>query len=82
MKNKTSWSLSPTSSMSRGHILRSHYVILICSSLISAPDSNWNPVEFSWNSVDSVLMPNKCIVTLPEMSTVTWGCKKKYTGGC
>ena len=68
--------------MSRGHILRSHYVILICSSLISAPDSNWNPVEFSWNSVDSVLMPNKCIVTLPEMYTVTWGCKKKYTGGC
>ena len=28
-----------------------------------------NPVEFGWNSVDSVLMPNKCIVTLPWMYT-------------
>ena len=36
---------------------------------MSAPDTNLNPVEFGWNSVDSVLMPNKCIVTLPEMYT-------------
>ena len=54
--------------MSRGHILRSHYVVLICSNLISAPDTNWNPMEFSCNSsIDSILMPNKCIVKLPEM---------------
>ena len=69
--------------MSRGHILRSHYVVLICSNLISAPDTNWNPMEFSCNSsIDSILMPNKCIVKLPEMYTVTCGCKKKYTGRC
>ena len=36
---------------------------------MSAPDTNLNPVEFGWNSIDSVLMPNKCIVTLPEMYT-------------
>ena len=27
-------------------------------------------------------MPNKCIVTLPEMCTITYGCKKKCTGRC
>ena len=37
-------------------------------------------MEFDWNSVDSVLMPNGCTVTLPEMYTVTCGCKKKCTG--
>ena len=77
MKNKTSWSLSPTSNMSRQRILRSHYVVFICSNLISAPDTNCNPVEFSWNSADSLLITNKCIVTLPEMSTVTCDCEKK-----
>ena len=29
-----------------------------------------NLVQFDWNSVDSVLMPNRCIVTLPKMYTV------------
>ena len=81
-KKKTLWFLPPTSNMSQGHILRSHYVVLICSNLISAPDTNLNPVEFDWNSVDSVLMPNKCIVALQEMYTVTCGCKKKCTGRC
>ena len=68
--------------MSHGHIFRSHDVVLICSNLISAPDTNLNPAEFGGNSVDSVLMSNKCIVTLPEMYTVTCGCKKKRTGRC
>ena len=62
--------------MSHGDDLRSNYVILNCSNRMSAPDTNLNLVEFDWNSVDSVLMPNKCIVTLPEMYTVTFGCKK------
>ena len=55
----------------------SDHIVLICSNLISAPDTNLNPVEFGWNSVDSVLMPNKCIVKLPQMYTVTCGCKQK-----
>ena len=75
-KNKTLRFLPPTSNMSHGDVLRSHYVALNCSNLILAPDANWNPVEFDWNSVDSVLMPNKCIITLPKMYTVTFGCKK------
>ena len=32
--------------------------------MILAPEINLNPVEFYWNSVDSVLMPNECIITL------------------
>ena len=35
-----------------------------------------NSVEFNLNSVDSVLMCNKCIVTLPKMYTLTLCCKK------
>ena len=35
-----------------------------------------NLKEFDSNSIDSVLMPNKLIVTLPKMYTVTFGCKK------
>ena len=54
--------------------LRSYYVILNCSNLTSPPDTNSNLVEFDWNSVDSVLMPNKFIVTIPKM--YTFGCKK------
>ena len=58
--------------MSHGHVLRSHYAVLICSNLILTPDTNLNSVEFYWNSVDSVLMRNKCIVTLPELYNVTY----------
>ena len=68
--------------MSHGHIIRSLYVDLICSSLISGQENNLNPVGFGWNSVDSVLLPNKCIVTLPEMYTVTCSCKKKCSARC
>ena len=78
-KNKKLWSLLPTPNMSQGHFLRSHCVILICSNLISPPDTNLNPTEFGWNSVDSALMPNKCIVTLPKMYVVTCGCKRTCT---
>ena len=62
--------------MSHGDDLRTYYVILNCSNQISAPDTNLNLVKFDWNSVDSVLMPNKFIVTLPKMYSVTLGCKK------
>ena len=64
-------SLPPTCNMLYRHILRSCYVVLITLDLILAPDTNLNPVEFSWNSVDSVLLSNKYIVILPEMYTVT-----------
>ena len=70
-----------TSNISDGHILRSH-VVLICLNLISTSGINFSPVEFGWNSVDSILMSNKCIAALPEMYTVTCGCKKKITGRC
>ena len=53
-----------------GHILRSHYVVLICSNLISAPGDDLNHVKFDWNSVDSLLMLNECIITLPDAYTV------------
>ena len=68
--------------MSHAQIIRSFYVNLICSNLISAPEKNLNAVEFGRNSVDSVLLPNICIVTRPEMYTVTCGCKKKCTATC
>ena len=66
-KNKTLLSLSTTPKISQGHILRSHYIVLISTNLIQVPDTNLNPVEFGWNLLDSILMPNKCIVTLPQM---------------
>ena len=59
------------------YIPRSHYFVLICSNLISIPETNSNPLEFDWNSVDSELLLNKCIVTLIEMYSITCGCKKK-----
>ena len=75
-KNKILGSLPRTSNMSHGHILRSNYVVLNCSNLILGPDTSLNLVKFDWNSVDSVLIPNKCVVTLPEMYNITCGCKK------
>ena len=62
--------------MSHGDELKTYYVVLNCSNLISAPDTNLNLAKFDWNSVDSVLMPNKLIVTLPNMYSVTLDCKK------
>ena len=58
--------------MSHGHALRSHYVVLNCSKLISTPHINLNPVEFDWNSVDSILIPNKCTVTIQEVHCYLW----------
>ena len=79
-KNKTLRSLPHTSNMWHGHVLRSNYVVLNCLNLIF--DTSLNLVKLDWNSVDSVLMPNKCIVTLPEMYNITCGCKKKCTERC
>ena len=62
--------------MSHEDDLRSNYVVLNCSNLISVPETNFNLVKFDWNSVDSVLMPNKCVVTLPKACNVTFRCKK------
>ena len=73
-KNETLRSLPPTSNVSHGDELRSYYVVLNFSNLISTPDNNLSLVEFDWNSVDSVLMPNKFVVTPPKM--YTFGCKK------
>ena len=64
-------SFSPTSNISQGHILRLLYVNLIFWNLILTPETNLNPVEFGRNSVDSELLSDKCIVTLPEMYTAT-----------
>ena len=64
------------------YILSQHYVVLICSNLISIPDANSNFVELHWSLVHSVLMSNECIVILPEIYTVTCGCKKKCIGRC
>ena len=63
------------------YILSSHYVVLICSNLISIPEANLNFLEFDWSLADSVLISNECIVTQPEIYTVTCGCKKKCIGG-
>ena len=79
-KNKTLWCLPSSSNISHGHIHRSHYVILIYSNLILTPNTNFSPVEFGWNLIDSVLISSKCIVTLPMMYTVTCGYKKKCNG--
>ena len=62
--------------MSHGDDLRSNYVVLNCSNLISAPETNFNLVKFDWNSVGSVLMPNKCVVTLSKTYNITFSCKK------
>ena len=64
-------SLPPTSNMSHGRALRSH-VVLNCSKLISTPHINLNPVEFDWNSVDSILIPNKCTITIQEVHCYLW----------
>lgn len=63
-KKKALRSLQPTSNRSHGNAPRSHLVVLNCSNLISAPESNLNLAEFDWKSVDSVMMPiklNTCI---------------------
>ena len=62
--------------MPHEYVLRSDYFVLICSNLISVPETNLNPVEFCWNSVDSLSLPNKYIVTLTEICTARCQCSK------
>ena len=68
--------------MSHGDIMRSLYVNLTFLNLISTPEKNLNTAEFGRNPVDSVLLLNRCIVTLPEIYPVICGCKKKCTAIC
>ena len=67
-KNKMVISLQPTSNMSHGDILRSHYVVLICSSLILAPDTNLNPVNWVgiqyWCPINVLLHYQRCVLLL------------------
>ena len=65
--------------MLHGHILRSHCVGSIFPNLILALDTNLNPLEFGWNSVDSVLMPNKMhCYTTRDMHCYLWLQEKIY----
>ena len=70
-KNKTLRFLPPTSNMSRGDDLRT----LCCFKLFKSHIGTRHQFESS-GSCYSVLMPNKFIVTLPKICTVTFGCKK------
>ena len=50
--------------MSHGYIL---YFVLIFSNLVAPPKTNLHPVEFGWNSVDSVLLPNMYYYTTRDV---------------
>ena len=69
-KKKTLRSLPPTSNMSYGHVLRSHYVVLNCSNLIS-PDTNFNLAELTgihqiqyWYPIYVLLHYQRCTLLL------------------
>ena len=79
-KPKTLRSLPPTSNLSHGHTLRSHYAVFICSNLIPAPDTNLNPI--GWNSVDSVLIPINVSLNYHICTLIFVATRRKCTRKC
>ena len=73
-------SLPPTSRMLHGNLLRCHYFVRTCQNLLSDSATNLLPERYGWCMVNSVLMPDKFLLPLPEEYTVTCGCKKKCSG--
>ena len=55
--------------MSHGYIL---YFVLIFLNLVALPKTNLDPVEFGWNSVDSVLLPNMYYYTTRDVHCYLW----------
>ena len=81
-KNKDLSSLPPTSHVLYGHLLRSHYFVWTCHTLLTENAATLNPQRFGWNLVDNVLIPDKHLCSLPEIYTATCRCNKKCTGRC
>ena len=81
-KKKPLSELPPTSHMLYGHLLRSHYFVRLYSNLLAENENQLNPGQFGWKSVNSILLPDRFSLHLPEAFCVTCGCQKKCSGRC
>ena len=81
-KNKTLTELPPTSSTIRGHLLRCHYFVRVCVTLLDLETSELSPLNFGWKQVNGMLLPEKNQTSIPEEYTLTCACKKGCTRGC
>ena len=68
----------PTSSVIRGHLKRSYYVIKNVVNLLNNPNISLDPLNYCWILDNDMLVPEKCLNPLPEELTVICKC----TGKC
>ena len=73
-KGKSLHQLPPTSESINGHLLRSHYMVQLCTNLIDYRQFLLNPRDYGWKQEGSVLFPGKCLKLMPDEYYTTCSC--------
>ena len=71
--------LPPTSSTIRGHLLRSHYFVHLCSNLLYSYSKILEPANYGWIIENGLLVPTISFATVPSYLTTKCRCKKGCT---
>ena len=74
LKRRSLTELPPTSDCLQGHLLRCHYVIRLCTTLLESDKFTIQPISFGWIKKGSVLCADKCFSSMPADYFVTCGC--------
>ena len=81
-RSKSMSELPPSSASLHGHLLRSFYFVRVNASLLQSPDKKLNPSQFGWQQIDSILVPEKLMIDMPDEYTTTCGFKKLCNVRC
>ena len=81
-KEKALNELPPTSSTIRGHFLRRHYFVYLCSNLLDSCSKILNSANYGWIIENGLLVPTKNFTTIPSYLTTKCCCKKECTKNC
>ena len=81
-KEKVVNELPPTSSAMHGYLLRSHYFVYICSSLLDTGSKVLEPTNYGWFMQNGLLVPAKNFTTMPSHFTTKCHCKKGCARDC
>ena len=81
-KEKVLYELPSTSSTIRGHLLRSHYFVHLCSNLLESCSKILEPANYGWIIENGLLVPTKNFATLLSYLTTKCRCKKGCRKNC
>ena len=74
LESKSISELPPSSTSLHGHLHRSFYFVRVNASFLQSTDKKLNPSQFGWQQIDSILVPEKLMIDMPDEYTTTCGC--------